>query len=207
MPRPHRSRLPALPALLLALGACSGADAPRPAASSPAAATAASREQAAGPSLYELKMRLTTQEGAEAGFDVHRGHPVLLAMFYATCPSACPVLMEDIKRIESRLPPDALARTRVLLVSLDPGKDDPPTLKAAAERHAVDQSRWTLARAPDESVRELAVILGVKYRDRPDGEIDHSSAIYLLDESGVIVEKSEGLGQPADAIVARLITH
>ncbi len=200
---PNAARLLGLLASLL-LASCASREAPPAAPSAPASESAVA-DPAAGPSLYELQVPLTTQEGKAAGLDVHRGSPVLLAMFYATCPSACPVLMEDIKRLESRLPPEVRARTRVLLVSLDPAKDEPPILKAAAERHSVDETRWTLARAPDENVRELAAVLGVKYRGRPDGEIDHSSAIYLLDEDGVIVEKSEGLGQPADAIVERLI--
>jgi protein SCO1/2 len=150
-------------------------------------------------------MQLTTMRGDEVPFDVHRGHPVILAMFYATCPSACPILIGSVKELEARLPADVRAKTRILLVSMDPEKDDPATLAAAAARHGVDTSRWTLARTSEEHVRELAVILGVKYRGRPDGEIDHSSALFLLDGEGVIVEKVEGLGQPTDAIEHRLV--
>ena len=213
--------------LPLAITACTREGAPPPAsapapapAPASAAATAAATDAStdastdaatdaslpASPSLYELKATLTTMRGDEVPFDVHRGHPVVLAMFYATCPSACPVLIESVKKLEARLPEDVRANTRILLISLDPGKDDPPTLLAAARRHDLDLSRWTLARAPDETVRELAVILGVKYRGRPDGEIDHSSALFLLDGDGVIVEKVEGLGQPTDPIERRILT-
>ena len=192
----------------LILGLVSCARAPEPQTVESSASPASSAPDATmpvGSSLYELKMTLTTQRGDEVPLDVHRGHPVLLAMFYATCPSACPVLMEDIKRLEARLPDDVRARTRVLLISLDPERDAPAILAEAAGRHGVDQSRWTLARTHDDSVRELSVLLGVKYRGRPDGEIDHSSALFLLDGDGVIVEKVEGLGQPGDAIERRLL--
>ena len=175
-------------------------------ADAPDAAAVAADSLPAGPSLYDLKMQLTTMRGDEVPFDVHRGHPVLLAMFYATCPSACPVLIENVKKLEARLPPDVRARTRVLLVSMDPAKDDPATLMKAAERHGLDLSRWTLARTSEDHVRELAVILGVKYRGRPDGEIDHTSALFLLDGDGVIIEKVEGLGQPTDPIEHRLLS-
>ncbi len=57
-----------------------------------------------------------------------RGHPVLIAMFNATCPDACPLLIADLQRIEGELPSRIKADLRIVLVSLDPERDTPDAL-------------------------------------------------------------------------------
>lgn len=157
-------------------------------------------------SLYTFDVTLTDQRGDSRTLASFAGRPVLLAMFYATCPSACPILIDSMKQLEARLPDDVRERTQVLLVSLDPERDTPEVLAEAAARHRVDASRWTLARTDEDSVRDLAAVLGVAYKAQADGRIDHVSAVFLLDASGVIVERAEGLGQPTDAVERRLET-
>jgi protein SCO1/2 len=68
----------------------------------------------------------------------------------------------------------------------------------------VDESRWRFVRAPDLTVREIAAVLGIKYRRMPDGRFNHSSAITLLDPSGVIQSRVEGIGQPHAVLLRRL---
>ena len=41
-------------------------------------------------SIYALSASLVDQRGRQVGLDLFRGHPVLISMFYATCPDACP---------------------------------------------------------------------------------------------------------------------
>jgi protein SCO1/2 len=105
--------------------------------------------------------------------DVDRGHPVLIAMFYGSCPSACPTLTADIKAIERRLDAAARADLRVLLVSFDLARDTPDALARLVARHGVDPARWTFAAAPE-------------YRRLPGGELSHSAVISLLDRDGVV---------------------
>ena len=85
-------------------------------------------------------------------------------------------------------------------MSLDPGRDTPDALLALARARHVDESRWRLLRAPEDTVREIAALLGIKYRRLPDGNFNHSSVITLLSPDGVIVARDEGLGQPLGAL-------
>ena len=149
-------------------------------------------------------MELTDQDGATAPLDVYRGHPVLIAMFYGTCPAACPTLTTDIKVIEEELTAEERADLRVLMVSFDPERDTPAALKALATRHRIDASRWKLAAASESSARELAAVLGVQYRKIDKGEFSHSTSIVLLDRAGVISAQIDGLRQPSGALVAKL---
>jgi len=125
-------------------------------------------------------------------------------MLYASCREACPLLLADIKRIEMELPQQVRPNLRVVLVSLDPERDTPEILQALARAHRVDESRWRLVSGSDETVREIAAVLGIKYRRLPDGSFNHSSVITLLDRSGVIQSRVEGIGQPHADLLRRL---
>lgn len=146
-----------------------------------------------GDSLYQLPVEAVDQTGASSTLHAHRGHPVVVSMFYAHCPVACPMLIQDVKRFEDELEPGARADLRVVLVSLDPERDTPEVLAEAMDKHVLDAARWTLLRTPPDAVREVAAALGIRYRRAPDGEMNHSSILTLLDRQGVPVARVEGL--------------
>lgn len=155
-------------------------------------------------SVYEVSAALVDQRGQPAALDVFRGHPVLISMFFASCRDTCPLLIADIQRIERELPPRIRANLRVVLVSFDPERDTPEVLQALARARGVDESRWRFLRGPDDSVREIAAVLGIKYRRLPDGNFNHSSLITLLDPSGIVQARVEGIAQPHADLVKRL---
>ena len=157
-----------------------------------------------GDSVYALSASLVDQRGRTVGLDLFRGHPVLVSMFYASCPDACPLLIADLQRMERELPPRIKADLRIVLVSLDPERDTPDALQALARARQVDESRWRLLRAPAETVRDIAALLGVKYRRLPDGSFNHSSVITLLDPDGAIVARDDAIGGPHEALLRGL---
>jgi protein SCO1/2 len=155
-------------------------------------------------SIYALSASLVDQFGRPVGMDLFRGHPVLIAMFYATCRDTCPLLIADLQRIEGELPPRIRADLRIVLVSLDPGRDTLDALRALARARQVDESRWRLLRAPEDTVREIAAVLGIRYRRLPDGSVKHSSVITLLDSDGVILARDEAIGGSHAALLRSL---
>lgn len=157
-----------------------------------------------GDSVYALSASLVDQRGRAVGLDLFRGHPVLISMFYASCPDACPLLIADLQRMERELPPRIKADLRIVLVSLDPERDTPDALQALARARQVDESRWRLLRAPEDTVRDIAALLGVKYRRLPDGSFNHSSVITLLDPDGAIVVRDDAMGGPHEALLRGL---
>ena len=117
-----------------------------------------------GESLYQLEAELSDQDGHKIPLAFYAGHPVIISMFYAHCPNACPLLISKIQRIEDKLPPEARAELRVLLVSFDPQSDTAAVLKGLATKQGVDEMRWRFVRTQDTSIRDLAAVLGIKYR-------------------------------------------
>lgn len=158
----------------------------------------------ASDSVYLLGGNYLDQDGKKVGLDTFRGHPVLISMFYGSCPHACPMLITDLKRIERSLPADQQGDVRVLLVSFDPKRDTPAAMKGLMEAHGVDANRWKMVQTDPAKVAEVAAVLGIKYRFAPGGGINHSSVITLLDRNGVPVERLEGLRQPEAPVVAKV---
>jgi protein SCO1/2 len=163
-------------------------------------------EASAGPrgdrSIYALSMTLTDQEGAHVGLDVFRGKPTFIGMFYGTCPSACPLLISTIKHVMAGLDSAADAEVRVLLVSFDPARDTPEALRKIVALRGLD-TRWKLASAPEDQVRDLAAVLGIQYRQLPGGNFTHTSSVILLDRSGAIDMRLDDTAQPIEPLVAR----
>lgn len=160
------------------------------------AATAQAAAPTPGDSVYQLQLALTDQSGAATTLELYRGGPVLVSMFYGSCPHVCPMLIATIQRMENQLPDADRGRLRVLLVSLDPERDTPAKLTEVAQRHHADLARWTFARTDEGSVRKLAAVLNIQYRKLPDGEFNHSTVITLLDGDGRIRRQTSSLLRP-----------
>lgn len=155
-----------------------------------------------GDSIYRLDLALVDQDGHGLMLRERRGAPLLIAMFYTSCPYMCPLIVESIKRSEHALDDDARARLRVVLVSFDSARDTPPVLKSTAEKRHIDLARWTLTRAEPADVRRLAAVLDVQYRALPDGGFNHSGVMTLLDVDGRIAARTDKLGDVDEEFLA-----
>lgn len=155
-------------------------------------------------SLYQLRLDLTDQDGAVSGLDVFKGQPVLVAMFYSSCPYVCPLTIQTLQKTEAALDPRTRGQLRVLLVSLDAGQDTPAKLAEIARRQKVDTARWKLARTDAAGVRNLAAVLGIRFKPLPDGEFNHSTSINLLDRDGVQIMSSSQLGETDPALLEKI---
>jgi protein SCO1 len=165
---------------------------------------ALARDGDPGTSIYHLDAALTSQAGQAQPLDLYRGHPVLVTMFYGSCPATCPLIIDTLRATEKQLTPAERANLRVLMISIDPDRDTPQALRALAAARRIDTSRWTLARADAASVRTIAALLNVQYRKLPSGEFSHSTVIALLSPTGEIEASSASLGRADEALLARL---
>ena len=180
-------RLPACLALLaLALLAPSTAPAAPPATALP------------GDSVYQLPLPLTDQDGRRADWRARRGRPQLVSMFYTSCQYICPLIVESGKAVDRQLTPAQRQRLGVVLISMDPQRDDAAALKKVALERKVDTRRWTLAAPPAGDVRAVAGVLGIRYRQLADGEFNHTSALVLLDADGRVLARTERMGSQPD---------
>jgi protein SCO1/2 len=163
--------------------------------------TAAAATPLPGDSVYNLPVQLTTQDGRQQMLAERRGRPQLVTMFYTSCQMVCPMIIDSLRLTRNALDPATRAKIDLLAVSFDPAKDDVATLKSYAEKRKLDPRIWTLARAEPAQVRQLSGVLGLQYRQLPDGEFNHSSELILLDAEGRIAARTTLIGRLDPAFV------
>ena len=151
-----------------------------------------------GDSIYQLPLPLTDSNGQTRDWRTLRGKPHLVSMVYTSCQYICPLIVESGKAVERQLTPAQQKKLGVVLISMDPARDDPAALKKVAEQRKLDTTRWTLASPPAGEVRAVAGVLGIRYRQLADGEFNHSSMLILVDANGRILARTEKIGSKPD---------
>ena len=152
-------------------------------------------------SIYQIDATWTTDAGQPFKLSALSGRPQLVAMFFTSCQSACPITVTDMKRIEAALPEALRGRVGFTLVSFDPERDTVTALHAYRQRRDLDPARWTMLRGEPADVARLAAQLGMKWRPGARGQFGHSNIITLLNPAGEIVRQLVGLNQSIEQTV------
>jgi protein SCO1/2 len=158
-------------------------------------------------SLYQLDATFTDDRGQTFSLGSLRGRPVVLTMFFASCGYACPLLLTDMQAIRTKVPAELRDRVAFVLVSFDTVRDTPAALALYRAQRQLD-GQWTLLHGDDDAVRELAALLGVKFKREADGMFAHSNLITILNPAGEVVHQRNGLKGGLDetaAVVAKLV--
>ena len=152
-------------------------------------------------SLYQLDSVWTTDESRQVKLSEMSGRPQVVAMFFANCQFACPIIVNDMKRIEAALPAELRPRIGFVLVSFDGKRDTPAALADYRRARKLPAERWALLRGRPDDVLELAALLGIKYKEDARGQFAHSNVITILNAQGEIVRQQIGLNQDIDEMV------
>jgi protein SCO1/2 len=148
----------------------------------PAAAPAAS--DLAEDSVYQLNGKWITHEGKEILLrEEFLGHPVVVTMAYTRCTYTCPLIVKKLKDIERDLGKGAQAR--FLLISFDAKRETPESMRKFLKEKGLTPGRWNMVTGKTSgSVREMAALLEVNYKEEANGEFSHSNVIAFLDRKG-----------------------
>ena len=103
--------------------------------------------------------------------------------------------------MEHGLSDEERADLRVMTISIDPERDTPGKLQETMESHSVDASRWSMLRSNPGDLRTIAGVFGVKYKQLPNGEFNHTTRIILLDREGTQLAGTEQVGRVDAAFV------
>jgi protein SCO1/2 len=108
-----------------------------------------------------------------------------------------------MKAIRDSLPANLKNEVGGVLVSFDPERDTPEQLKSYAAQRQLD-SHWELLKGSADQVRELSMVLNVRYQKLTGGNFSHTGNIYILDKNGNIVQSVDGLGGNIQSAVSTL---
>src|SRR3546814_4072982 len=131
-------------------------------------------------SVYQLPATLTDQDGQSWDWRSKRGTPQVVAMFYTSCQYVCPLIVDSGKAVERALSTDERAKLGILLISMDPARDDPEALMSAASKRKLDGARWSLASPAPDNVPGVAGLLRVRDRPLAAGAVTHTRPPVLL---------------------------
>jgi protein SCO1 len=113
------------------------------------------------------------------------GASTLVFFGFTHCPDVCPATLLKLAQLRKRA---ALARLRVVFVSVDPQRDTPPLLGTYV--HAFDPQFEGLT-GDSASIARMAADFGVAVNrvELPGGDytVDHSAVVFLLDDAARIV--------------------
>ncbi len=159
--------------------------------------------QFSGQSLYQTESVWTTDGEKPIKLRALAGKPQLVLMFYSRCTTACPLLENQLRQIESALTPDLRAKIGFTLISFDSERDTP---KALAEyRKAWNlPGDWNLLSGKADDILELTALLGIQYKPTADGQFAHSNVITLLNGNGEIVFQQTGLNAEPEEMVRQI---
>lgn len=153
-------------------------------------------EEISESSIYQLESDWTDQDGKSFSLKNLEGKKVVLTMFFASCTYACPILVNDMKKIESALSKkENISLYNFILVSIDPERDTPVKLKGFANKNNLELKRWKLLAGSSDEIIELAALIGFKYKKDKNGDYSHSNLINFLNEKGEIIHQQFGLNQ------------
>jgi protein SCO1/2 len=139
---------------------------------------------------------LEDQRGLPVTLEALRGKIVILTAIYASCGTACPAMLVELRRALNALPPEARERVVVVAITLDPADDTAARRAESAASHQLEAPRFLFVGGPAGAVEPALDALSIsRQRDPETGRIDHAALFYLIDERGKIVYRLQA-GDP-----------
>lgn len=160
----------------------------------------AQNKENADSSIFLLDSKWQNQDAEELQLKDLKGKNLVMVMIFTSCRTACPILVGDMKKIHAKIEKNKLKDTSLVLISIDPTNDTPEVLKKFAAERNMDSQPWIFLKSDEESTREFANVLAVKYKKISPIEFSHSNIISVFNRNGELVSQEEGSGINSDAV-------
>lgn len=128
---------------------------------------------------------LTLTSGEPVTMAALKGDVTLVFFGYTNCPDVCPTTMAALARTVAGLRPEERERVRVLMVTVDPARDDAATL----ERYVTTfDPTFEGALGPADVTDRIASLYGVYFApdDAGGSTIDHSASLIGIGPDGAL---------------------
>lgn len=147
-------------------------------------------------------LTLTNQLGEQVSLDDLSGHIIVADFFFTRCPSICPALTRNMKKLQDALKlKDDRKRIDTTFVhflsfTVDSERDSVAALRKYADRYGVNPDVWWLLTGPKKAIYDLCINefkLGVEDGEGVDTAFIHTDRFVLLDKDRVVRGYYKGL--------------
>lgn len=147
-------------------------------------------------------LRLINQLGDTVTLDDLRGKILVADFFFTRCPSICPSLTRNMRRLQTgmRMKDDIrkfdTSVVQFLSFSVDPERDSSEALRKYADKFGVGHDTWWLLTGPKKTIYDFALNdlkLGLQDGGTVDSNFIHTAKFILLDRDRVVRGYYNGL--------------
>jgi protein SCO1/2 len=134
---------------------------------------------------------LTMQDGSTLKMTDLKGKVCLVSFVFTTCNGSCPATTHRMGQVQAALKECGLAkdgRVRLVSITLDPARDTPEVLRKYMELYDADPAGWTFLTGDKERVARVIADWGMWVKPAANGQLDHPSRVFLVDQKGRIRE-------------------
>jgi protein SCO1 len=132
--------------------------------------------------------KLTNQFGKEVGLEDLPGKIIIADFFFTSCPSICPTLTRNMKRLQ-----DAFVKTdtivRFVSFTVDPERDSAQKLKAYGDRFLINHDTWWMLTGPKKEIYNIALNefkANIAQEEGVDTGFIHTDKLFLIDKDRVV---------------------
>ncbi len=132
-------------------------------------------------------IQLTNQLGKKVSLDDLHGKILVVDFFFTSCPSICPGLARNMKRLQdSYIKNDSIVQ--FLSISIDPVRDSVPRLRAFADKYDANHDTWWFLTGDKKEIYDFALNeMKASVADvGADTAFPHTENFFLLDSNRVI---------------------
>jgi protein SCO1 len=149
---------------------------------------------------------LQNQLGDSISLDMIKGKVIVADFFFTRCPSICPTLTRNMKKLQDALKlKDDMKRidtsfVHFLSFSVDPERDSVQALKKYADRFGVNHDIWWMLTGNKKAIYDFAleeVKLGLEDGEGVDSNFIHTQKMVLIDKDRVVRGYYDGLDSMA----------
>ena len=141
--------------------------------------------------LSRLHFKMLNQDSSLIDFpDYLKGKVFILSLIYTNCPDICPLIVNNMQRIQNRLLKEKIEGVNLVSVSFDPARDKPFVLKEFAALREIDTRSWqflTGNQSDIDSLRSQLKFLAIAddTKKNAKGNLNyyfvHTDRIFLID--------------------------
>lgn len=133
--------------------------------------------------------KLTTQNDKDFKFSQLRGKVLLVGFVFTTCNGSCPATTHHMAKVQDQLIEEKLTKdVHLLTITLDPKRDTPVVLRRYMSLFDLKEDSWTFLTGKPEVVKKVHDDWKMWTKPTTNGQLDHPSRMFLVDQQGRIRE-------------------